>query len=171
MSSNVFGHDSFWVPPIGQSLKVWDFFPKLLDFALTFWISDCYAKCLPMCSGMAAFVFRSASPRLLLLLLLCLAPWRPCDVTPRATIAVQPTLPKLWPNLPFPSLLGGFFLLKGFREAKTTVSSEKKKGRKCEWRRSGEVQHSLSKINLKIALLKLLCDFADACLGIILLWS
>ena len=38
--------------------------------------------CVPICQSQAAAVST-------------LAPWRPCDVTPRATIAVQPTLPKL----------------------------------------------------------------------------
>ena len=121
-------------------------FQCVLTWQLYLFISDCYLKCLQMCSGMAALVFRSASPRLLLL---CLAPWRPCDVTPRATIAVQPTLPKLWPKPPFLTLLGGFFLLKDFFWAKTLVSSEKRKGRKCRPRKSSEVQDSFSKLHLK----------------------
>ena len=96
-----------WMP-----LKVLYFSLKNVGFLPDYFrITDCNLKCHRMCSGMAALVFRSASPRLLLL---CLAPWRPCDVTPRATIAVQPTLPKLWLKLPFPTLRGAFFLLKDF---------------------------------------------------------
>ena len=128
-------------------LKVLYFSLKNVGFLPDYFrITDCNLKCHRMCSGMAALVFRSASPRLLLL---CLAPWRPCDVTPRATIAVQPTLPKLWPKPPFLTLLGGFFLLKDFFWAKTLVSSEKRKGRKCRPRKSSEVQVSFSKLNLK----------------------